>query len=438
MTFEMAQSFWRAYITMVNRNGARVSMFNPADDFTARAHMGEFDSLSDSEYGKRMDDVQTLSLFWDNQHSEEIGNILLNAIVRTRILDTEIDSIVKILADASVNTDYFMEEHAQECDESLFNSDLDFKDSDFKQDKIKTSLKNTPHNIYEFLNQHIYGQDAAKRAAAMLMYHHLRGNSRNMVMAGPTGSGKTEIWRTLSKKFDFIRIINGPQINCDGWKGSYHIKDIFWDEPRVVAEHLIIVIDEADKLFEPAVGASGTDYARKIQNELLKIMDGDTLTFVSENNKDKKVVVDCSGVSVVFCGSFERMLQQKTEASSSIGFSQQERTESIIAEYTEDDLIEYGNVRREIAGRIGKIVTLDMLDANDFEKIMESPVSPIQKMEQAHKVSLSVNEDSRRKLASDAVKSGLGCRYIRAKLQSMLDEQMFDAPNESEYELYYE
>ena len=205
-----------------------------------------------------------------------------------------------------------------------------------------------------------------------------------------------------------------------------------------MAEHLIIVIDEADKLFEPAVGASGTDYARKIQNELLKIMDGDTLTFVSENNKDKKVVVDCSGVSVVFCGSFERMLQQKTEASSSIGFSQQERTESIIAEYTEDDLIEYGNVRREIAGRIGKIVTLDMLDANDFEKIMESPVSPIQKMEQAHKVSLSVNEDSRRKLASDAVKSGLGCRYIRAKLQSMLDEQMFDAPNESEYELYYE
>ena len=127
MTFEMAQSFWRAYITMVNRNGARVSMFNPADDFTARAHMGEFDSLSDSEYGKRMDDVQTLSLFWDNQHSEEIGNILLNAIVRTRILDTEIDSFVKILADASVNTDYFMEEHAQECDESLFNSDLDFR-----------------------------------------------------------------------------------------------------------------------------------------------------------------------------------------------------------------------------------------------------------------------------------------------------------------------
>ena len=109
----------------------------------------------------------------------------------------------------------------------------------------------------------------------MLMYHHLNGNSRNIVMAGATGCGKTEIWRTLSKKFNFIRIVNGPQLTCDGWKGSYHIKDIFTGETKETAECLVIVIDEADKLFEPSIGSGGTDFGQKIQNELLKIMDDD-------------------------------------------------------------------------------------------------------------------------------------------------------------------
>ena len=149
-------------------------------------------------------------------------------------------------------------------------------------------------------------------------------------------------------------------------------------------------------------------------------------------------MVDCSGISIVLCGSFERMLQAKSESSENIGFGRQERKESQIAECTEEDLIQYGNVRREIAGRISQIVTLETLDADDFEKILESEMSPIQKMEKAHNVLLAVDKDSRKKLASDAAKSGLGCRYIRSKLQGMLDEQMFDVPDVDTYSLYYE
>lgn len=65
-------------------------------------------------------------------------------------------------------------------------------------------------------------------------------------------------------------------------------------------------------------------------------------------------------------------------------------------------------------------------------------MSPIQKMEKAHNVLLAVDKDSRKKLASDAARSGLGCRYIRSKLQGMLDEQMFDVPDVDTYSLYYE
>ena len=275
----------------------------------------------------------------------------------------------------------------------------------------------------------------------MLMYHHLHGNSRNIVMAGASGCGKTEIFRALSKKYDFIRIINGPQLSCDGWKGSFHLKDIFWDEPKETAEHLVIVVDEADKMLEPAIASGGTDVARRVQNELLKLMDGDTLTFVSDNNNDKsrKITVDCSGVSVVLCGSFETMLQTKAEASSGgIGFLQSGKKESRISECSEEDLVQFGNVRREIAGRISQIVTLDALTATDFEAIMESEMSPIRKMEKTHKVSLSVDKDSRKKLAADAAESGLGCRFLRSKLQSMLDGRMFDEPEAKEFSLSYE
>ena len=88
-----------------------------------------------------------------------------------------------------------------------------------------------------------------------------------------------------------------------------------------------------------------------------------------------------------------------------------------------------------IAGRISRIVTLDTLDTHDFEAILDSPASPIQKIENSHHVSISVDTQTRRKLAFEAEKSKMGCRYIRSKLENMLDEQMFDAPDTGRYEL---
>ena len=435
MTHDMAKQFWKVYIGMAGKNGMHANMSNPVDDFKASAHAGEFDKLTDDQYYRKEADAEELSSFWHYKPLETAGQILLNALAKTDISDVEIDDIAGILADASVRTDYYTEE--RECDEGIITEDLDFLLVDGPT-PFDGGAGWTPHSIYGYLDQHIYGQEAAKRAASMLMYHHLNGNSRNIVMAGATGCGKTEIWRTLSKKFNFIRIVNGPQLTCDGWKGSYHIKDIFTGETKETAGCLVIVIDEADKLFEPSIGSGGTDFGQKIQNELLKIMDGDALAFVDEGDRNKKITVDCSGISIVLCGSFEHMLQERTEASGGIGFCQPEREESRIAECSEGDLTQYGNVRREIAGRINQIVALNTLGAEDFEAIMESPASPIQKIEQSHHVSLTVDKDTKRKLASDAEKSGLGCRYIRSRLQSMLDEQMFDEPDAKEYSLCYE
>lgn len=429
MTRDTAKQFWKEYIKLACAKGSDSIMLNPSHTLISQVHIGKFDEMSDDEYAVRLKDVEELSLFWDRSETRPARDVLLNALAETDITDADISNIAGILASASVRSYYSTE------DPDKNGYDKDIPNPDLASSFGSRYTDWTPHNIYDYLSQYIYGQDAAKRAVSMLVYHHLRGNSRNIVMAGPTGCGKTEIWRSLSKELDCIRIINGPQLSGDGWKGSLKISDIFTGEPEGSAGHLIIVIDEADKMCEPAFASDGNDVATLIQNELLKLMDGDTLTFVDEKDRNKKTVVDCSGISVVLCGSFERMLQAKSASSGSIGFGRSARKDIQAAECTEEDLVRYANIRREIAGRISRIVTLDTLDAHDFEAILDSPASPIQKIENSHHVSISVDTQTRRKLAFEAEKSKMGCRYIRSKLENMLDEQMFDAPDTGRYEL---
>ena len=376
MTRNTAKQFWKEYIKLASTKGSDVTMLNPTHAFIKQIHMGIFDKISDEDFSRKNEDIKDLSLFWDCSDTETAKNVLLNAISSTDISDMDISNIAGILASASVRSHYSTEDPAKnKCDKGI-------PDPTSAPDSRYAGW--TPHDIYNYLSQHIYGQDAAKRAVSMLVYHHLRGNSRNIVMAGPTGCGKTEIWRALSKQLDCIRIINGPQLSGDGWKGSLKISDIFTGGPEQTAGHLIIVIDEADKMCEPAFASGGNDTSMIIQNELLKLMDGDTLTFADDRNRDKKTVVDCSGISVVLCGSFERMLRAKSESSGSIGFGQSARKDIQAAECTEEDLVRYANIRREIAGRISRIVTLNPLDKYDFEAILDSPASPIQKIEKSH------------------------------------------------------
>ncbi len=106
MTHDMAKKFWNLYLEMASKGGAHVNMLSPTEDFKARAHAGEFDTLTDDQYYK----TEEAASFWDYQPSQMAGIILLNALTRTDMSDVEIDEIAGILADASVRTDYYTEE----------------------------------------------------------------------------------------------------------------------------------------------------------------------------------------------------------------------------------------------------------------------------------------------------------------------------------------
>ena len=132
------------------------------------------------------------------------------------------------------------------------------------------------------------------------------------------------------------------------------------------------------------------------------------------------------------------MGNQKTDDSKQIGFvsaNTANSTDIPDASCQADDYIRYANVRRELMGRIDQIVTLDPLTAADFLAILNSPASPVRRVAHAHHVHLLVDEDTKTQLAETAAESGLGCRYIRSRVQGMLDEQMFDDPDASTYSL---
>ena len=97
--------------------------------------------------------------------------------------------------------------------------------------------------------------------------------------------------------------------------------------------------------------------------------------------------------------------------------------------------MQYGNVRREIAGRIQPIAEVDLFSEEDFEYMMTSrkKMSPIRQLEKMYGIHMKVDTATRKYLARKAVESKLGCRYIRSRLQVLLDDQMFDDPDQKEF-----
>ena len=115
-------------------------------------------------------------------------------------------------------------------------------------------------------------------------------------------------------------------------------------------------------------------------------------------------------------------------------------TADLTSEVTEEDLVLYGNIRREIAGRIDKIVMLQPLGADDFDQIMQSKnkISPVSQIAGQYGIEISLDEKTRRMLAEEASESQLGRRYIRSKIQGMLDDQIFEDPYQKKFRLSME
>lgn len=291
-----------------------------------------------------------------------------------------------------------------------------------------------PKELEAFIHDHgIIGQGEAVKAAALICYRHfVLRNSSVSLFCGPTGSGKTEIWRVLAREFPQIYIFDSSSLTNEGWKGSNKLSSHFRAMDPRIREKSILVWDEFDKLLETKV-SGGMNVSETIQTECLRIFDHDILFYGPENNGDKPLTVDCKTVSCVLLGAFDNLLKAKSQHHVSVGFGGTPKKTTLGYDTTDisyESLRTYTQIRDEICGRIDRIVCLKPLSVQDHLRILLNYIDSLSKRTGCN---ITIDLATLHSIASKAVDMPFGARWAKARVSALIDEMVYEAPFETNY-----
>ena len=158
MLREKAFDFWKTYIGLMTKGGVDVSMTNPAVPFTADAKAGEYDDICDEEYYELLDFTEELASFWMKNREATAGAVLLEALVNTDLSLSETDKLAQILAEASERKTY-----------KYIKPEPEFETTFDKTPFDEGEVEWTPQMIYEYLDENVYRQENAKKAADQIV-----------------------------------------------------------------------------------------------------------------------------------------------------------------------------------------------------------------------------------------------------------------------------
>lgn len=319
-----------------------------------------------------------------------------------------------------------------------------------------------PQEIFDALGEYVIGQEQARKVIAIAAYHHLRRlhinhlrrlhaeynqpliRKSNILMIGPTGSGKTHIARNLA------RIIGVPMAIVDATEyteAGYYGKDV----EVMVAELLfqqqgdvestqrgIIFIDEFDKIASASggmrTGAGSRDIGGKgVQQALLRLMEGETI-FVPMNvtqhwNQHEFVQVDVSDILFICAGAFSEMRGFEDKAVSGFGNKRKRRR---AREVSTKELVKFGFIP-ELLGRVPVVTSLEEHDVAALRRILTEPkdavVREYQDVLAVDEVDLVFTDDGLDAIAELCIKKNLGARGLRAIVDKVLQDVMFEAPS---------
>ena len=417
MRKKSAFEFCTCILHQIADEGAGSFIENPAVQFTENAKAGMYDGLTEEDYQAALTEVEQLASIWDNKPRMKAGDVLLYVLERMPSSPRQRNAIAGTMAGL-----------------------LDWPDPDHGSPP-KTSLRHvftmasaarSPKEIRDAVSRNVMGQPEAVKAASLIMWNHLSGRRTSAVFCGPSGCGKSEIWRCLSKEYPgLVRMMDFSRFSAEGWNGSLHLRDIFAGVKPDDLERrgLVVVLDEADKIVcEHAIGSGGTDHNAILQNNLLKMMDGDVIEF-GPADKQPALSVDCSRVSMVLLGAFEQLLTSKARDAKRIGFGSGTDGTAEAGKHgniTYGDLIRAG-MRREIAGRINRIVALDPLSLDGYKAILKGPV--LSGLRKSVNRGIRMDDAAADALAARAMESGLGVRWMRSAVINAVDDALFDEPD---------